>query len=389
MSVGEGGLSHGGPALMQDMLGQVVFAVGREQYRWADVVLAARLWGDWADLEAEARELAACAKQSQVTGEHPAPEAVSSAAATFRYERDLITAQETEAWLTDWGLTPQAWMDYIKLCVLRRQWSGRTADLIARYPASDEEMEPILRTAGICSGYMQRFARRLAGRAAVHASLAAKGEVPADALETPPEWGVTLAPWQALSRVPCLPCQALPGFTPERCQEATEAIARLEVSFGRFRERVLTRKAITECIGAHQLDWIRLRCQSLACDTETTAREAALCLREDRRELHEVATESKATCRTVRFSLHQIQDVTLRDRFLCARSGELLGPLKVDGAFVLILVDEKVMPSEHDPEVRRLAEESVLDAAVASEVHHRVRWLAARCSHARIGERRA
>ena len=30
---------------------RVLFAVGHEEYRWDDVVLAARLWGDWDPFE--------------------------------------------------------------------------------------------------------------------------------------------------------------------------------------------------------------------------------------------------------------------------------------------------------------------------------------------------
>jgi hypothetical protein len=36
------------PVLMNTLFGQVAFTAGRQRYTWADVALAAKLWGDWA-----------------------------------------------------------------------------------------------------------------------------------------------------------------------------------------------------------------------------------------------------------------------------------------------------------------------------------------------------
>jgi hypothetical protein len=355
---------------MQSMFGHVVFAAGKTTYQWDDVVLAAQQWGDWGEFETEVRYGIACAKRMEESGERAAADAVQSAANAFRYDHNLLTAQETEAWLRAWGLTTASWMAYVERSMLRQRWAAERTELLSRYPASDAEIESLSTVEGVCSGHLRRFAQKLAGRASAHDKVTGGGDVAPDERARPEE-----SPTMPAAREPLRddrPC-GVPGISPERCREILASLARLERSFELFRAETLTAKAVRECINSHHLDWIRLDCRSVTFTDEGAAREAALCLREDGGDLDSVAADARATPRDSRLYLSEI-DVTIRDRFLRARAGEVLGPLRLDGAFVLYLVLQKVLPSEHDAEVRRLAEETVLRHAVAHEIHQRVHW---------------
>ncbi|HEY3068155.1 MAG TPA: hypothetical protein VGL09_20365, partial [Methylomirabilota bacterium] len=46
-------------------LGQAIFAAGGRTYDWGDVLLAAKLSGDWRDLETEIREGLACLARAE------------------------------------------------------------------------------------------------------------------------------------------------------------------------------------------------------------------------------------------------------------------------------------------------------------------------------------
>jgi len=121
---------------MDTLLGQLIFCVGSEEYRWDDVILAAKLRGDWAGLEKELCEGMACVKRMDEAEEEIDAEELESAANDFRYERDLVTAEEAEAWLKQWNLTAEAWMDYIRRWVLRRKWADELAEIVARFPVT-------------------------------------------------------------------------------------------------------------------------------------------------------------------------------------------------------------------------------------------------------------
>ena len=349
---------------MNQLFGQVVFTVGNEEYYWEDVVLAARLWGDWVGVEEAARQALACLEQAEESGESPSADEVQAASVEFRYEYDLISAQETEAWLERWGLTAESWMEYLKGVLLRKRWADELEEIAARVGVPEEDLGGFIHAEAVCSGSLGRFAQRLAGRAALHARMA---ESNPGASDPAGDGGDTETSGESEETVD------LEGLSPERVRERLAVLKRLEASYRRFREQALTPKALKDQIGSHHLDWVRFDCQSVSFPDEQMAREAVLCLQEDCRDLADVAAESKRTLEKTRFFLDQMEPA-LRDRFLGARKGELLGPLGVQEGFVLYFVEDKLMPSENDPEIRQRAEEVVVESALEREAAARVEW---------------
>jgi hypothetical protein len=342
------------------LLTQVVFVVGGQPYDWADVALAARLWRDWDILEEEVRQGLACVRQLEDADEEPDPDQVSAAAEAFRYERDLLTAAEAEAWLKRWDLTAESWMDYIERSVLRKEWASDLSGIVAQYPVEADEVTDAIGTEGVCSGRFVQFAWKLAGRAAVHQRMQAEREgdtVPA----VRDEWAIKVAG------------QELPGIDLGVRQEKLATLARLEPTFVQFRELVLTPGAIRNAVTAHRLEWIRLDCRALSFPDQQMAQEALLCIREDGAELAEVGRAAKSAVNEARFFLDET-DAESRHAFLGATKGDLLGPLPINGGFSLFRVHEKVLPSAEDPAVRRRAEQDALSRAVQQEINNRVRW---------------
>ena len=127
-------------------------------------------------------------------------------------------------------------------------------------------------------------------------------------------------------------------------------------------------------IEARGLDWVRLDVQDLGFGREAAAREALLCLREDGDSLEAVAATARTAPRESRLYLEDV-DPTARSELLGAGPGDLVGPLRLGEEFHLLLVRDKALPSESDPEVRRRAESHLQKAAVEREIQARVRWV--------------
>jgi hypothetical protein len=106
-----------------------LFTVGGREFRWADVTERV----DWHALRAPDRELSDAE--------------LEEAAARFRYERNLVAAEEMEAWLARWELTVAEWRAYL------------------RGTLPDDDRAPWV--AAVCSGTLERAARELAAKAAV------------------------------------------------------------------------------------------------------------------------------------------------------------------------------------------------------------------------------
>ena len=353
---------------MEALFGRVVFTSGDRKYDWVDVVLAARLWGDWASLEEEVRQGIACRKRMEEAEDFPDSEEVESAAREFRYARDLLTAQETEAWLERWNLTVEGWMDYLQRALLRQKWSDQLTEIVACYPVTEGEIENCLQYESVCSGYLAHWAQKLAARAAADEKLrvtAAPETGDEEAEEDPRAVSAT--------SLPDMEERGLPGVSLEACQEKVIALTRLEAVFQHFCQQLRTSQSTEDQISSHQLDWIRLDCCSAIFPEELIAREAVLCVREDGRELSEVAAEAKAVARQVRFYLDELEPAW-RAYFLSAQKGELVGPLSMGEEFALFVVLDKIWPSVADPEIRQRAEQRALLNAVEHEVNDRVQW---------------
>lgn len=328
---------------MNSLLGQLVFSIGRQQYYWDDVILSARRWGDWADLEKELREGIACLKRLDEAEEEFDPEALESAANDFRYERDLLTAEEAEAWLNRWNLSADSWMEYLQRFILRRKWADQLVEIVARYRVTKKEIHSSLHAEAICSGHLARFARALAARASAYEKALEAGWVRDE----------------------------------PKSAEAAGRIRLLEASYQRFCDHVVDAQGIKNQVDSHRLDWIRVGCRYVLFSQEQMAREAALCARDDGMRLDEVAANASIALQNATMYLDEVEP-SLRDRFLSAEKGALVGPLNWDKAFGLFLVEDKIIPAVEDPEIKQRAQETLLESAVNREINKRVKW------HARL-----
>ena len=326
---------------MESLLRDVVFSVGGEEYRWEDVVRAARLWGDWDRLRAKTAEGIACLGRLEEEEVSLTDDEVESAADEFRYARDLVSADDMEKWLARWGLTAEAWMDYIRSSLVREKLSSETSEPVPQDPPSPEEVDRRILAEAVCSGELDRLARRLAGLAAF------------DARET-----------ESMSES---------GAPREADRRKENRLEDLEASFRRVREKAVTPEAIESQIRSCQTEWTRIDCKHISFPREEMAREAVLCIREDGTRITRVAGEAQSMVRREEISIENFEP-DLRDRFLGARAGDLVGPFGSGGEFHIYLVLDKVLPSATDAAIVARAQEAIVNGLVERETNDRVKW---------------
>ena len=340
---------------MQALYGRPVFSVDGDTFFWEDVVLDAMRRGAWTRFQREVRDGLACLAEAEATGELP-EEAIEEAAREFRYQRDLVSAQEIEAWLEARDLSVREWMDHIGRGVLRDLAAPRIAAVLKLYPPSPQALQSALAVDLVCSGLGSSLANELAEQAAAAAAAGAELEE------------AELDPLRSTA-----PLLVPPGLAPERAGERLTFLARLDRGAKRFRQAAVSPEAVQREIGHQQTEWIRIDCRTIGFPDEIRAHEAALCLREDGLSLDEVADAARTSVADSRFYLDEL-DPGLRPMFLAARSIDVLGPIPFDGSHTLFRVLDKVMPSVQDPEILRRARAAVLDRALADQVRRRVEW---------------
>jgi hypothetical protein len=336
------------------MLSKPVFSVGETEYRWEDVLLAAHLRGQWRELERRAAVGVACAGRAKEEGDPVSGDDLDSAARSFRYERDLLSADELDEWLEHWDLTPGAWIGYIYRALLRTRWARELDEALERHPPDGEELAEAVMVEAICSGALREYATRLA--AMVAASAAIGEEIPhgAPGDDAPPP-------------------PATLGIEPQRARERLPMLRGLEAAYARFRERALTEDALEQRLGARQIDWLRVEGRVLSFEEEGMAREAALLVRDDGMDPGDVAIQAGRPVEGLCLYLEDAEPF-LKDPLMSAGEGELVGPLQSDGRHVLVIVERKVRASLDDPGVRERAAREVMRKAVDNEMVGRVCW---------------
>lgn len=348
---------------MNRLLDLPVFAVGGETYRWRDVLAAAVLRGDWAALEVQTREGLALAGWADDAGERPSGQQLEAAAEQFRYDRELIAAEEMEAWLARFGLTVDDWMDAIERAILRSAHSDEVSEAVERFSAEEGEVARCMPAEAVCSGALPRFAMALAVRAAV--ADRRRGESSGTSSGGPGG--------DRDGRIGSVAGSfALLGLPPPD-EDRIAALARLERGYDEFCLLLADPAAIRAQIEAHRIDWILLDWRALVFSDEASAREAALCLREDGKSLETVAQDAHLPIGETRAYLGDV-DASARPDLLSARPGDFVGPLRIEDRFHVLQLRGKTMPSEENSDVRNRAEASLRSKITEQEVAERVRW---------------
>jgi len=344
---------------MEQLFDQPLLQVGQDTYCWGDVVLLAMMTGRWNRLEREIREGLACVIHSEAAEVEEPEAAIEGLAAEFRYERDLITAEEAENWLAARNLDAEKWMEWARREALRHEWASKAEQLIRDHPVSQAEILAAAPLDLLCGPRGQELAHDLAIRAA---AAGAMGEQ-----EGSIDTGL---PDGLADRIR----MRLPGIDPGAIHPRLIRLVRLDRGYARFRALAPTPERIQRELEIGRLEWIRLDCRVIKFGTETLAREAVLCVREDGLGVDQVARDAHAVVHEMRFFLGEL-DPALRSVLLAATTQELIGPVPFEEGFALFLVLDKRLPDEPTPEIRREVEQRAIARAEVEQVNRLVRWL--------------
>ena len=144
---------------------KVIFLCEDRSFTVRDVIDAAHFRGElepaWKDL----LRLVAAEHKADAEELEFADEAIDTAAEQFRYQRDLITAEETEQWLAERGLTLSDFSAHFVRHYWGEQWDDIEPDAV-EYFSAPNDLRELLTSEFILSGELDRMAQRLSWRVA-------------------------------------------------------------------------------------------------------------------------------------------------------------------------------------------------------------------------------
>ena len=275
--------------------------------------------------------------------------AISAAAEAFRYEHDLITAEETEAWLENRGLTFDDFSDYFT----RQFFAGALHDIVpdkVEYTSASSELRELFLAELILSGELDQMTGTLmwclAARCAekdVHPDAIAVEE--RKFLQRNQIESVQLANWlEKLGR---------------DSKWFNEMLA-IEAAYRRRCDTLLVPRARQRELVALRLPLTRFEIEMIELESRHAAQEALFCVREDGISMEEVAAEGRYPYRRVDFVLEDIS-TDVQQRFLSVSADDVLEPIARGDGFELCRIIKRIEPQPNDPNVKSRIDQRLLD----------------------------
>jgi hypothetical protein len=343
---------------------KVVFLCEDRPFDYRDVIDAACFRGELEPVWKDFLRLVAAERKADTEELEVDDEAIESAAEQFRYERDLITAEETERWLAERGLTLHDFGAHF----VRHYWAKRWPEIDTtplNYLSAPNDLHDLLTNELILSGELDRMALRLSRRIA--ARCGAKGQSAGPELIA--EEQRRFRERHSLTESQTDDWLERLGREADWLNEmlATEAIYRRDCA------ALLTQREREREISALRLPLTRFQVETVEFDSLNSAREAILCVREDGMALKEIATEGRYPYRKPQLLLEEIPD-DLQQKFLSVQPGEILEPIPRGDRFHLYRVIGKEGPDPDDPIVRKRIENVILDRHFAHLTTRYIHW---------------
>ncbi len=328
----------------------IVCACGTREYTARDAIDAAMFRGELKEKwQTFLRNVAAQDRADELELELD-ESAISKAAEEFRYGHDLITAEETETWLANRGLTFDDFSDYFA----RQYCAGAVKDGFSpeqiAYNSADPELRGMFVAELIMSGALDNMTvelmRRLAARCA--------GEEPASE--------AIAAEKQNFLHRTCIEPGQLADWLEQsgRGLQWLEEMLAMEAAYTLLCATLLVPEARQRALMALRLRLTRFEIERIELESHDAAKEALFCVREDGMSMEEVATEGGYPYRRAEFLMEDVP-ADAQQKYFSISQGDLLAPMPHGDGFELCRVIKKVEPQLQDPIVRSRVDRRLLD----------------------------
>jgi hypothetical protein len=349
--------------LPEDWLNQPAFEAGGRHVLFREIVQAAAVRGGL-DVFLEQAIVAWSAQTGALAAGLEAEEiSVEALMEEYRYERDLVSAEETERWLGQWGLTPEDFVDYF----VRRYWiefhrSGASQELPSQ--PNPAEFGRIWLADLILSGTWVRWARRWATE-----MVCGMGSPPLSAIDSEQglqafkrerfgsetDWERWLTDWELE-----------PG-------QVLEILRRQQITGKRERE-ALSPSARESVVDEQRMSLVRVDLEVVGFDSEEAAKEGYSCAVADGLSLESVARESGYPLERRAYFLRDLPD-SLKMSVLGAYPGAILPPYAGGGTVDVYRVVRHTEPNLADPEVAGEIDAILIQRHFGDLEAREVRWL--------------
>jgi hypothetical protein len=261
----------------------------------------------------------------------------------FRISRDLISAEETERWLGERGLSLDDFSDF-----LSRQEACASASVspdfqVEEYAFAALDLRALLRVDLLFTGEFDRLAPALACRMAAREAF--RDSRPPQPIESERA---------RFSERSGLNGDRLDGWLLGLGRDSVwfNEMLQLKAIFRRQREELISAGSRERTLHALRMPLMRFDLELIEVDSRDAAREVFECVSTDGEPMEEVASGAGYPYRSTHVFYEDLPE-NLQSRLLSARPGEVLDPIEREGLFELCRLVGKTELDLADNEVRQ------------------------------------
>jgi hypothetical protein len=329
---------------------QVVCACEDQEYTARDAIEAAIFRGELDDKWKKFLDRIEAERRADELDLDLDESAISAAAEAFRYQHDLITAEETEKWLANRGLTFEDFSDYFtRQCYPSAADENIAPDEVA-YDSASSELRELFVVDLILSGELDRMTTQLMWRLAARC---AEKEITQDA--------ITAEERSFFDRAGIEPAQ-LANWLERLGRDARwfNKMIALEAAYRRRCEALLVPEARQRELAKVRLPLTRFETEVIELESRDAAREALFCVSEDGMSMEEVAVEGRYPYRRADFLLEDIP-IDAQHRLQSVSTGDVLEPAARGDGFELCRIIKKIEPQPDDPRVKSRIDQRLVE----------------------------
>lgn len=327
----------------------ILCSCGQREYKTRDVIDAA-LWRG--DLESAWNHFLVCLEAERRAEDSELDlddNEMDAAAEAFRYERDLITAEETENWLSARSLSLDDFSNYFA----RTCWGAKleqevTAPATAYVIASDD-LRQLFAAQLVLSGEIDALTTQLVWRLAAQA-------------ESQPETDTVTGEQAKFLERHSIGEADLPNWLSQlgRDESWFKEMAAMEAAYHQRSATVLVPAAVKNEMNSLRMALTRYWAEVIEVESRDAAHEALFCVKEDGMSMEEVAAEGRYPCRRIDFLLEDLPP-DLQPLFMSTSPGDLLDPMPRGDGFELCRIINKTEPDHEDPSVKDRVAQRLLE----------------------------
>ena len=286
--------------------------------------------------------------------------AIDSAAIGFRYQHDLITAEETEGWLGNRGLTLTEFGEYFVRQYWARTFSGQVNSSYHSYSSAQTEEKDLFLIDLTLSGELDRLAEQLSFRVA------------AQAAEEKTEEDVATEREQFIAREQI---EDMADWLKQfgRDQHWLDAMIAAERVYQRQLTAQISSRALERELLSMRLNLTRFELEVIEVDSRDAAAEVIACVRSDGMDMSEIADESRYPFRRSEILLEDLP-LEQQQSFLSVKAGALLEPIAREDAFEVCRIKSRADPQLSDTDVRKRLEERLSSRHFSELVGRHIKW---------------